>query len=506
MNINPLIRITLGLVSLTICLVIAGDFLLGLTGEQTEAIIKQRKKVVETLSMQFAPLAESGQIDTVQKAMKALVERNGDVESTALRSSDGAIKASAGDHSAHWQGAGTNADSLENAEVPLLVNGQRWGTVEVSFAPLRHTSIPFVPTDPLVRLLIFITAFGFMSYLFFMKRTLTHLDPKAVIPDKVKATLDLLAEGVVLVDTDDTMVLANLAFADKVGIDTGALIGKKLSDLGWRSPGSNETVEEFPWITAMKDGKAQTDFPLSLTTQSGQTFIFAANSSPILDHNFNLRGAMATFNDETELQEANGELLEMMEKLRKSQDKVNKQNEELKRLATRDPLTNCLNRRSFFEKIGKAFSIAASDGGKLSCIMLDIDHFKRINDKHGHAVGDKVIEMVAKLMESKFGSRDNICRYGGEEFCILLSGADQNKALELAQEARSTIESYATMGIETKESFTVTASLGVATLESGVKDATALIERADKALYQAKEQGRNRVERWTEGLAGNQAA
>ena len=506
MSINPLIRITLGLVSLTICLILAGDFLLGLTGGQTEAIVKQRKKVVETLSMQFSALAETDQFDTIQKAMDALVERNGDVESTALRSSDGAIRASAGDHAAHWRAPSGSTNDVSNANVPLLVKGQQWGTIEVSFAPLRHSAIPFIPTNPLVRLLIFITAFGFMSYLFFMKRTLTHLDPKAVIPDKVKATLDLLAEGVVLVDTDDTMVLANLAFAEKVGMDTGVLLGNKLSDLKWRSPGSNEAIEEFPWITAMKEGKAQTDFPLSLVTESGQTLIFAANSSPILDHNFNLRGAMATFNDETELQEANGELLEMMEKLRKSQDKVNKQNEELKRLATRDPMTNCLNRRSFFEKIGKTFAAARSDDSELSCVMLDIDHFKKINDKHGHAIGDRVIEMVAKLMESKFGSRDNICRYGGEEFCIMLPGASQDKAIDLAQQARSTIESYATMGIETKGSLTVTASLGVAALEPGVKDAAALIDRADKALYLAKERGRNRVERWTESLAGNQAA
>ena len=127
----------------------------------------------------------------------------------------------------------------------------------------------------------------------------------------------------------------------------------------------------------MKEGKAQTDFPLSLKLDDDKVLVFATNSSPILDSNFNMRGAMATFNDESALQEANGVLLEMMDKLRKSQDEVNKQNSELKRLATRDPMTNCLNRRAFFERMDKAFTLAQSEKKPLGCVMVDIDHFKK---------------------------------------------------------------------------------------------------------------------------------
>jgi diguanylate cyclase (GGDEF)-like protein len=248
------------------------------------------------------------------------------------------------------------------------------------------------------------------------------------------------------------------------------LVGKPLSALKWRSPGSNEAIAQLPWVTAMKEGKAQTDFPLSLTLEDDKVLVFAANSSPILDSNFNLRGVMATFNDETALQDANGVLLEMMDKLRKSQDEVNKQNSELKRLATRDSMTNCLNRRSFFERLEKTFSVAQSEKNPLGCVMVDIDHFKKINDEHGHGVGDKVLKMVAKLLESKFGNNDSICRYGGEEFCVLLPGSGLEKTIEVAQEVRSTIESYATMGIETRTALTVTASLGVAALEQGATD------------------------------------
>jgi diguanylate cyclase (GGDEF)-like protein len=505
-TINPLIRITLGLVSMTLILVLAGDYVLQLTRDQSGVDFRQREKISKTLALQFSPLAEINDTKTIGKTMEALVERNRDVLSTALRGSDGELITVAGDHGRYWKSPGAGVTTVSHADVPLMVDGREWGTVEVSFASRRGSLIPFLTTDPLLQFLMFITASACFGYFLFMKRTLTHLDPKAVIPDKVKSTLDLLAEGVVLIDTKDKIVLANLSFADKLGVDPSVLIGKPLSALKWRSPGSNDAIAQLPWNTAMKDGKAQTDFPVSLTLEEDNVLVFASNSSPILDSNLNLRGAMATFNDETALQEANGVLLEMMDKLRKSQDEVNKQNTELKRLATRDPMTNCLNRRAFFERMEKAFTLAQSEKNAMGCVMVDIDHFKKINDEHGHGVGDKVLKMVAKLLESKFENKDSICRYGGEEFCVLMPGTGLDKAIEIAQEVRATIESYATMGIEVNGDLTVTASLGVSSIEQGASSPGVLVDQADLALYQAKEQGRNRVEQWNQALTDNRAA
>jgi diguanylate cyclase (GGDEF)-like protein len=138
--------------------------------------------------------------------------------------------------------------------------------------------------------------------------------------------------------------------------------------------------------------------------------------------------------------------------------------------------------------------------------MVDIDFFKKINDEHGHGIGDKVLKMVAKLLDSKFGNKAIICRYGGEEFCVLLLGTGLDKAIEVAQEVRATIESYATMGIETMTPMMVTASLGVSAIEQRATSPEMLVDQADKALYQAKEQGRNRVEQWSQALSDNRAA
>ena len=391
LTISPLIRITFGLASLTLVLVLAGDYILELTRSQSGVELRQRERISKTLAVQFSPLAVINDTGTIGKTIEALVERNRDVVSSALRGSDGKLITSSGNHEEYWHSPGAGVTTVTHADVPLLVDGREWGTVEVSFAPDREGLMAFLPADPRTRFLMFIAASALFGYFFFMKKTLTHLDPTAVIPDKVRATLDLLAEGVVLVDMEDNIVLANLSFADMLGVEPGVLVGKPLSALKWRSPGSNDPIEELPWVTAMKDGKSRTDFPVSLTLEDDKVLVFAANSSPILDADLNLRGAMATFNDETALQEANGVLLQMMDKLRKSQDEVKRQNADLMRIATRDPLTNCLNRRSFFERMEKAFTAAQREKNTMGCVMVDIDYFKVINDVASSPAGSSSV-------------------------------------------------------------------------------------------------------------------
>ena len=163
LTINPLVRITLGLVSVTLVLVLAGDYMLQLTRDQSTVNLKQRDKVGKTLATQFAPLVEIGDTRTIRKAMDALVERNADVLSTALRDADGKLVVWAGEHEKFWQSPGVGVSTLTHADVPLMVNGGEWGTVEVSFAPIRGSMIPFLTTNTLVRFLMFTV---FDSHLF----------------------------------------------------------------------------------------------------------------------------------------------------------------------------------------------------------------------------------------------------------------------------------------------------------------------------------------------------
>ena len=497
-NINPFVRMSLGLVCLTLCMVLVGDMVLGLTSDERRSLLDQRKKICETLAVQFSELAEAGEIDTIRKSMKALVAGNSDVMSTALVDAKGNTLAHAGDHAKYWEPPGGNNSTPTHAQVPIFSGDEQWGTVEVSFA---KTALDFsgLLEDPLVRFLVFLALAGFAGYMLFMKKSLKHLDPKAVIPDRVRSALDLLAEGVVMVDQKSDIVLANLAFASKVGKDVNALLGQSLSKMTWHT--NDEKAKRVrdknqPWIRAMKDGNSQTEVLLSLTTESGEKRDFSINSSPIMDDARKIRGAMATFNDETALQQANSVLVDMMDKLKNSQEQSKTQNAELQRLATQDPLTNCLNRRSFFERAELAWAKAVAESQPLACIMTDIDRFKSINDKFGHTVGDQVIEAVAKHLASSFRKTDLICRYGGEEFCILMPASELGQAVKVAEQARTAIAKAVGSKLKTKNPITVTSSFGVSSLSHGAKDVAELINQADKALYLAKQSGRDQVSRW----------
>ncbi|WP_432738645.1 sensor domain-containing diguanylate cyclase [Maridesulfovibrio sp. FT414] len=160
--------------------------------------------------------------------------------------------------------------------------------------------------------------------------------------------------------------------------------------------------------------------------------------------------------------------------------------------ADRDGLTRVFNRRSFDERLVEEFKRHQRLNTDLSLLMVDLDHFKNINDTYGHMAGDMVLEKVARLFESTLRSTDFIARYGGEEFVILLPHTTEDNAAMLAERIRVKIEE-STMAYQDK-SFTVTASIGVASIRPGCFERNnEIVCNADEALYKAKSTGRNRV-------------
>lgn len=155
----------------------------------------------------------------------------------------------------------------------------------------------------------------------------------------------------------------------------------------------------------------------------------------------------------------------------------------LRHLASVDPLTEVLNRRSFFEQ-------AQAVTGLVSVLMLDLDRFKAINDRHGHATGDRVIVTFARLLRDALRRGDLLGRMGGEEFAIILPGVDQSQALDVAERIRAACEAE-TVAAENGFAVRLTVSIGVAEGDGAHLDA--LLKQADMAMYQAKETGRNRV-------------
>ena len=164
-------------------------------------------------------------------------------------------------------------------------------------------------------------------------------------------------------------------------------------------------------------------------------------------------------------------------------------------LICKDALTGVLNRRYFMKVYEKEFTKAVRERMDLSCIMVDLDHFKRVNDTYGHRCGDKVLEAAGKIFLSVVRGYDIVARYGGEEFVVLLPNAGIHVALEVAQRIRDAFKKAETCCEEAPEPIAVTVSLGVATLRDLEGEITPerLLKAADKALYAAKEAGRDRI-------------
>ena len=166
--------------------------------------------------------------------------------------------------------------------------------------------------------------------------------------------------------------------------------------------------------------------------------------------------------------------------------------DEVQRLATLDGLTGTYNRRHFMDLAQREYDNARRFGHPLTAMMLDVDHFKRINDRHGHHVGDQVLRALAERCRGALRSVDVLGRYGGEEFAIVLPGTTQhNAATVLAERIRKRV---ADEPIKTDDgAVKVTVSVGVAELDAEMRGPEDLLKRADAALYEAKQAGRNRV-------------
>jgi diguanylate cyclase (GGDEF)-like protein len=167
--------------------------------------------------------------------------------------------------------------------------------------------------------------------------------------------------------------------------------------------------------------------------------------------------------------------------------------EKLRNQALRDPLTGLYNRRYMEDMLERFVGLAARKDSALAVVMIDLDHFKRLNDQHGHLLGDAVLRAVAGSISGTLRETDVACRYGGEELIVLLPDCDMEAAARKAEEIRRAIECLSgAHGVE------ISASLGVAALPSSAASVSELVKAADAALYEAKSAGRNCVRRAAE--------
>jgi diguanylate cyclase (GGDEF)-like protein/PAS domain S-box-containing protein len=345
-------------------------------------------------------------------------------------------------------------------------------------------------------LLVVLCVAGIFGYAWRVGAVVAGRQTPGVVPDRVRQALDTLAEGLLVLDEEGRIVLANQAFASTVGIDSGKLLGARASDLPWTID-HDHAHHGFPWAHAIDKAATVTEQMLHLQVSPTSYKIFSVNASPIGGGQAR-RGALATFRDVTHIEQHRVELERMLSMLRDSRDEIERKNRELEVLATQDALTGCLNRRAFFERFARLWKEAKQRRTPIACLMIDNDHFKSVNDAYGHAVGDEVLRRIAHALRDQFQKRGLVCRYGGEEFCVVLPQVPYESAIDLAEQARQAVEQ---IRFERPAGLRLTASIGVSETCFGACDPQELINQADACLYAAKHEGRNRVIPYSDEVA-----
>ena len=277
-----------------------------------------------------------------------------------------------------------------------------------------------------------------------------------------------ISSGILVLDGLGRIVEIN-PFAQKlVGLESEHVIGKSL----------DAVLKHWPTIGYSPQLREQYEHEISLQHEENSLY-FLAKISPIRNERDKVMGHVIVLVDITDHK--------MAEK-------------ELERLARTDVLTGVTNRRHFFELAETEFARARRYDHPLAVILLDVDHFKRVNDQYGHLAGDQILQMVAREAKEHLRSTDIFARYGGEEFICLLPEQDQDGALKMAERIRRRVE-QSNAEFE-GQSINVTASIGLALLKRETdRTLERLIDRADEALYQSKAMGRNRVSLWQDDFS-----
>ncbi len=486
---GPSLRLSCALALIAVSVLMIAD-ILGLFPDNLAYVQEARKSTVLTVGESINDHIERGRFADLNEILPRAIHDHEQLIGISVHRGDGSLLAQSGDIPA-WVHQKTESP---NHAVVNLYRGERfWGQLSFAFKPFASNSLQSLLRSPLVRVALFLGTLTFLIYELYLRRALNHLDPTAVMPERVRTMIDALVEGVVLIDRSGRIVMANISFARNLDARIEDLPGKSLSELGWQ--GQSHAALAYPWQSALESGIAQENKLLSLTLPRRGKRHYAINVTPILDEKKHIKGALATFDDQTDVMLTNEELKNALTKLEAQQQEIEHQNEELRKLATRDPLTGCLNRRAFFEVFENEFQAAENRGQPLSCIMCDLDFFKQINDNYGHSTGDRVIQHLSRIIDETIRENDYVCRYGGEEFCVLLPGLLGDAAATVAERIRLNVESEAA-GLRLTGDRKITASFGVSSLGYGAENLANLIDQADRALYMAKDGGRNQVVRY----------
>ncbi|MGI9324713.1 MAG: ATP-binding protein, partial [Pseudomonadales bacterium] len=282
---------------------------IGLIPDRVSAVREGRATLAEALAANSSTFITYADLRRIESNLQLVVQRNADLLSAGLRREDDSLAVSVAEHEHHWVAMPGAYSTDTQLRVPIHTGEERWGQVELRFNTLQAQGLIGVMQTPWVQLALFLGLLSFILFYLYLGRMLTQLDPSQAVPGRVRSALDTMAEGLLVLDRKEQIVLANHAFATLLGKSTDQLTGVRASQLPWvTSDGAATEDAERPWIKAIKEGVAQTNQMIRLKLDDQPQRTFMINCSPVLGSQGNYAGVLVSFDDITLLEEKEVEL------------------------------------------------------------------------------------------------------------------------------------------------------------------------------------------------------
>ena len=306
-------RIALGQIGLVASVLLAASFI-GLIPDQRASIREGRAALAEALAANSSALVTQRDIGRLEANLQFVVERNDDLLSAGLRTSHGKLVADVANHAEGWERVDSNLSTEDQVKVPIWAGREPWGHVELRFEKLTDDAWWGFLRDPLILLISFVALSCFGAFYFYLGKMLKHLDPSQAIPGRVRSALDTMAEGLLVLDNQEQIVLANRAFGNLMQKTADELLGVRISALPWTDADGKPLAEdERPWRRALHKGQPEVNQRIRLTLSDESRLTFMINCSPVLGSGGSHAGVLVSFDDVTQLEEQEIELLRSKE-------------------------------------------------------------------------------------------------------------------------------------------------------------------------------------------------
>ncbi len=410
-------RVVSGMVGLLISLIFLALYL-GIIPDRIGAVREGRASLAEAVAVHCAALVMRSDFQHLEADLDLIVKRNPGLHSLALRRTDGRSLISIGDHEGLWQPMEAKFTKANQIRVPISDGRQKWGQLELRFEPLRGEGFKGMLQIPWVQIGLFLGLGCFVAFYLYLGRVLRQLDPSQAIPGRVRAALDTMAEGLLVVDPKEQIVLANKSFADMFEKSPEKFLGHKAGELPWIDTEGNKIEKENrPWIQALEQGELQTNKMLRLQISDDEWRTFNVNCAPVMGSADKCAGVLISFDDVT--------LLEKKEiELRKSKEEAETANQAKSVFLAsmsheiRTPMNSILGfteilKRGYAhskEETRKHLNTIHSSGKNLLALINDILDLSKVESGHvevektwaePHRIAQEVIQTLKVQSEEK---------------------------------------------------------------------------------------------------------